>query len=1109
MRYVRAPLSDITRNPVARVIFACLLLAASIGGLALITLTDSYVNAGVTYGSGSPDVPLADVNPMGVNLFLEKEVEPDKVVRTLDLARDSGFKWIRQGFSWNDIEINAKGDYTDTRNPGKIVNAWDKYDFIVDQAVAHGMTIMARLDSPPLWARIPGDDTEQYHKGPPNNPNDYGDFAEAVATRYKGKIKYYQIWNEPNLIGEWGGHPVSAYEYVALLKVAHDRIKAVDPDAVIISAALAPTTDDSVRNRSDILFLQDMYDAGGAAYFDVVTTMLYGLGQPPDDRRLDFKRLSFARSVLLHDVMVKNGDTKKPIWISEYAWVSYPDNLQQSLGLDDTQWAEFQARNIWGRSVDEQTQARYLVDGYKRARDEWPWMGVMFVWNLRNPDANPLEPASYFTILNPDFSPRPAYTALQEYSKVVPETPTPQGRPIWNTAGFFLLYAIFGLLSFASFAYVGTGVARWTQAAVNRPRNRVSGEMQEIARNGAAITGMIALYLAFYASNNLILAGLALVGYVAIAIFKPQAALALVAFSIPFFWYPKLLGSQRFPIAETLVLLAFVALVARRTLAFLFPSISPLLTTVPAGEAFRAPARTKPDAIAEVIQSVDLPKAAAPVTRPQPIRSAPITRPHAVLPIEAKTTRPLPMLRPLEEDNDTIPDWPPIPHALIAELAKPIVVNWPETYQRPTRTPKPTEPTPTAAPITAAQPIQTPPPTTRPQSPSRNAEAPVIASLRAWLHQDAFALPALLLLAIGLLSLYTLVNPQFGSDSARSYRWVIIEPILLYFLLTDLINTKRGLLRVFDFFVAAGVFVSFVGLWQAAGSSNTLNVEGVSRVLGVYQHPNNLALYLDRVMPFAACYALFIPWGWRKVLYVLACIPMGVTFLLTFSRGAWVAVILAVVIAITVGVRWPLDWSSQKAPPLFKRWRIAVIIGSLVAVALVALVFPSLPDRIFNPSSGLKRIDIWKSALHMGSDHPIFGIGLDQFLNQYQLKDPYGLKYVYITEEQTAELYTAHPHNIFLDWWLSLGIMGVAVLLWLIIRFYREALLLAKYAAQKGAADPAIRAIIIGLICSMTAFFIHGLVDNSYFLMDLALIFWLSCGALQLCRMLYNETGSR
>ena len=346
----------------------------------------------------------ADVNPMGANFALEKEVDPAKIEQTLQMAQDAGFKWGRQGFAWNDIEISAKGNFTDTRNVPE-VSAWDKYDRIVDAYQRHGIEIIARLDSPPVWARIPGDDVQTYHKGPPAHNEDYGDFVAAVAQRYKGKIKYFQIWNEPNLFGEWGGYAVSPEDYTALLKVAHDRIKEVNPDAVIITAALAPTADNSLRNLNDVLFLEGMYGAGASPYFDILSTMLYGLGQSPEERRTDLKRLNFSRPILLRQVMERNGDANKAIWISEYAWISLPPDFKGD-----------PSRNIWGQSVDEETQARYLVEGYERAQKEWPWMGMMAVWYFREPDPDPLDPADYFAIVRPDFTPRTAYEALKEYS---------------------------------------------------------------------------------------------------------------------------------------------------------------------------------------------------------------------------------------------------------------------------------------------------------------------------------------------------------------------------------------------------------------------------------------------------------------------------------------------------------------------------------------------------------------------------------------------------------------------------------------------------------------------------------------------------------------------
>ncbi len=99
-------------------------------------------------------VPIAynGVNPFGVNTFLNQEVEEKKRIRQLDMIRDAGFKWIRQEFPWEDIEIHAKGYFMDRRNPPKIVSAWDKYDGIVRMANERGIQVIARISTPPKWS---------------------------------------------------------------------------------------------------------------------------------------------------------------------------------------------------------------------------------------------------------------------------------------------------------------------------------------------------------------------------------------------------------------------------------------------------------------------------------------------------------------------------------------------------------------------------------------------------------------------------------------------------------------------------------------------------------------------------------------------------------------------------------------------------------------------------------------------------------------------------------------------------------------------------------------------------------------------------------------------
>jgi len=335
------------------------------------------------------------MNPFCVNTFLQNEVEPEKVERALQLVQQAGFTWIRQEFPWEDIEIHGKGDFEDRRNP-PYHSAWDKYDRIVDLAARYHVRIIARLSNPPAWSRAKGDAVGPM--APPDNLDDYGDFVEAVVRRYRGRIHTYQIWNEPNIYPEWGNQPVSPEGYTALLRVAYTRAKAVDPNVVILSAPLAPTIELTGRDLNDFLFLQRMYDAGARDYFDVLSVQDYGLWSGPLDRRMRPRVLNFSRPLYIRDIMIRNGDGNKAIWASEVGWNSAPEGVPANYGR-----------------TSEALRARYAVEAFRRAQDEWPWMGVMCYWFLKQADDREKDQSQYyFRLLEPDFTPLPAYRALRE-----------------------------------------------------------------------------------------------------------------------------------------------------------------------------------------------------------------------------------------------------------------------------------------------------------------------------------------------------------------------------------------------------------------------------------------------------------------------------------------------------------------------------------------------------------------------------------------------------------------------------------------------------------------------------------------------------------------------
>jgi len=103
--------------------------------------------------------------------------------------------------------------------------------------------------------------------------------------------------------------------------------------------------------------------------------------------------------------MVRHGDAAKPIWISEMGWNVAPEDVRPDFGR-----------------VTEEQQARYAVGAYRRAQEEWPWVGVNSYWFLKRPADREIDQAwYYFRMLEPDFTPLPVYDAVAEYATAEPD----------------------------------------------------------------------------------------------------------------------------------------------------------------------------------------------------------------------------------------------------------------------------------------------------------------------------------------------------------------------------------------------------------------------------------------------------------------------------------------------------------------------------------------------------------------------------------------------------------------------------------------------------------------------------------------------------------------
>jgi O-antigen ligase len=368
---------------------------------------------------------------------------------------------------------------------------------------------------------------------------------------------------------------------------------------------------------------------------------------------------------------------------------------------------------------------------------------------------------------------------------------------------------------------------------------------------------------------------------------------------------------------------------------------------------------------------------------------------------------------------------------------------------------------------------------------------------RGWLRPRPVDGAVGLVVALGLLALW--LHPGPG-ESLRTFRLVIVEPALFYVLASRLLPGRDGALRLAVALIAGGVAASLHGFGQLATGVGTIEAEGVDRIRGPYGSPNNLGLYLDRVLPLALALGLAFPPVGRarapaapgqaggraplgqgdeaavsprqRTALGLAVLVLAAGLALTYSVGAWLATGLTL-----AGVLWVSN----------RRRLLIGLAGLALAAGLVVVLLR--PERVFSPSTSSLRVLLWGSALRMLGDHLLLGVGLDNFLYLYS---PDHAERPYMHPDAWREPNLSHPHNLLLDWWLSLGLAGALALLWLLWRAAR--LVAGAWAARAG--DRLGRALALGLAAGVAAGLLHGLIDNSFFLPDLAGLWWLQLGLL-------------
>ena len=311
----------------------------------------------------------------------EKAVMPDltwgisssEITQTQAAITDIGAKWVRLEFRWNEGEPR-KGRYNDAT-----LAEWDQ---AVATAQAAGAKIIAMVHRSPGWASGTNDTYM-----PPANPADYAAFVRFLASRYRGEVEGWEIWNEQNISRFWPSGP-NAAEYVELLKAAYPAVKAGDPDAKVVFGGLA---------QSDYYYVTQAYKAGAKGYFDVMATHPYPDRFAPTSVWYNGTMPAVKTFVAYREVrrrMLANGDDK-PIWFTEMGWSTCTTDP---------------------KCVTPERQALYLTSAYCILEQD-PYVEVATWYNLRNNhwdnDADHWE--TQLGLMQTTFAPKPAYAAFKNY----------------------------------------------------------------------------------------------------------------------------------------------------------------------------------------------------------------------------------------------------------------------------------------------------------------------------------------------------------------------------------------------------------------------------------------------------------------------------------------------------------------------------------------------------------------------------------------------------------------------------------------------------------------------------------------------------------------------
>jgi polysaccharide biosynthesis protein PslG len=366
-----------------------------------------------TEAAPAPTPTVAVQSGYGFSYGVEAYFAGQDVTAVVGTIQELGMQWVKVVVNWRDLEPTR----------GNIDFA--ALDSTVAALNASGVRILFTVTGSPAWAR-----SFLLESGPPDDLQLYGQFIGAVAQRYAGRVQAYEIWSEPNRRYEWSCSEVveepqfCSAAYIDLLQIGYQAVKTSDPNALVISAGLAPTGyNDGVNAIDDRIFLRSLYRQGLAEISDAIGAHPLGWANPPDATCCDaaegvtthFENRSFYFLDTLNDyrdIIVTAGDGSTPIWVTSFGWGT----------AEGSNVPPPDANNVFVTYTSLTEQAAYLPAALQLG-SQLGFIGPMFLTNLNGCQAGGSAESCYYSLQDPSGANRPSFSSVQ--SLVLGNAPVP------------------------------------------------------------------------------------------------------------------------------------------------------------------------------------------------------------------------------------------------------------------------------------------------------------------------------------------------------------------------------------------------------------------------------------------------------------------------------------------------------------------------------------------------------------------------------------------------------------------------------------------------------------------------------------------------------------